>query len=118
MAKNDHRIIEKGGPLAYTCTNWVYTTDKGRGYSHGGPTRPRGSVLRKPLITHGPYSLWLEYVIDNRKGTSHFWLMWYKDGLPQITGSGVFDRQGIKKIIQALVEALDLTCSDAPIQRA
>jgi len=106
MAKNDHRIVERGKPLDYTCTNWGYTTNTKKGYRHG-LARARGSVLKEPLIRHSGYSLWLEHVIDKRSGTSQYWLMWYKDGVPQITGSGVFDKRGIKRIIQALVEALD-----------
>ena len=35
-----------------------------------------------------------------------FWLIWYKDGIPEITGSGVFHREDIKRLAQGLIEAL------------
>ncbi|MHB1959443.1 MAG: hypothetical protein ACYCO5_10480 [Acidobacteriaceae bacterium] len=106
MAKSDHRISADRGPVSYTCENWRYRTDTTAGFPHGR-RRARGSVLSDPLLMDGQYSLWLEHVMNKENGDRDlFWLIWYKDGIPEITGSGVFHREDIKRLAQGLIEAL------------
>ncbi len=107
MAKNEHRIESRGRYLDYTCTNWSYSTNTEIGYAHGGRRRARGSVLPEPLTADGSYSLWLEHVVDKNGDDSLYWLMWYKDGVPQIPASGIFRRNGIKDIVKALLDVLE-----------
>lgn len=83
----------------FTCCNRGYGTDTKRGKPHGRG-RAKGSVLPKPVLKNdNGTTLWLEHVTGKREGPGLFWLMWYdRAGTPTISGSGVFDAEGLETI--------------------
>jgi hypothetical protein len=102
MAK-DHRIIQNGQRLDYTCDNNKFQTNINMGYPHGG-NPIRGSAFPHPLHSVGGWSLWLEHV-SQKDDPEHewFWLMWYDDNRrPTIPLSGVMHRQDIANMSHQL----------------
>ena len=98
MAKNDFRIEQNGQRIDYTCANYSYRTNITKGEPHGEhPTL--GSVFAEPLAgsqAEGEFSLWLEHVIPNDDPDHEcYWLMWYEDGSPTVTGSSILHRDAI-----------------------
>lgn len=64
-------------------------------------------MLRSPLLDDGEYSLWLEHVREKRSGEPGlFWLMWYRNGIPEIPGSSVFHERDIGELAKDLIDAL------------
>jgi hypothetical protein len=101
MAK-DHRTIQNGQPIGFTCENQRFMTNTAKGSMHGGATA-RGSVFPNPLINHGGYTLWLEHVVEKGASTDLFWLMWYdSNGVPTIPLSGIFDRNDLQEMVGQL----------------
>ena len=97
MAK-DFRIEQNNERINYTCENNRFRTNITKGEPHG-EHRIRGSVFAEPLAriqAEGEYSLWLEHVIPkNDPDDECYWLMWYKDGCPTVTGSSILHRDDI-----------------------
>jgi hypothetical protein len=101
----DHRILQNGQRIDYTCKNWSFSTDIAKGRPHGQhPTL--GSVFDEPLAgsqAPGEYSLWLEHVIANADPNDEcYWLMWYQDGRPTIPLSGILHREDIANMQRLL----------------
>lgn len=99
----DHRISDGNGiSINFTCQNSTYRTDIGKGHQHGSHTA-RGNVFCDSLITREQYSLWLEHVV-HENGTEWYWFMWYKDGIPTIPLSGIFDKADLSKMLASIGE--------------
>jgi hypothetical protein len=67
-----------------------------------------GSVLGRPLVDHGEYTLWLEYVVNKKDKDEFYWLMWYKSGVPTIPMSGVLSKNDLSEILKAFLDAKDI----------
>ena len=94
---------ESGRPIPFTCKNRRFKTNTEIGKSHGS-CPIRGSVFDEPLIEHDGESLWLEHVIEHNTNQPYYWLMWYRDGVPTIPLSGIFDRAEFSRMIGRLVQ--------------
>jgi len=98
----DHRIIQNGQPISFTCENRRFMTNIARGSAHGAAPA-RGSVFPNSLINHGGYTLWLEHVVEKEGVPDLFWLMWYDPaGIPTIPLSGIFDRNDLREMLGQL----------------
>jgi hypothetical protein len=96
----DHRIVKNDAPVSYTCQNSKYRTDTDKGHSHGNHDA-RGNVFTGPLVVREAYSLWLEHVA-HENGGEWYWFMWYKDGIPTIPLSGIFDKADLSKMLASI----------------
>ncbi|SRR5579875_607203 len=97
----DHRIVDDNGVrLSYTCQNAKYRTNILKGHSHGSYSA-RGNVFSDALITREQYTLWLEHVVST-DGDQWYWFMWYKDGIPTIPLSGIFDKEDLSKMLASI----------------
>ena len=106
MAK-DHRIIQGGVPLSYSCQNYGYRTDAATGRPHSSHSTTLGSVTGQPLVqTSEGATLWLEHVEESKNPSQKcYWLMWYDpNGMPTIPLSGVFDRSELGQLAQQLMQ--------------
>jgi hypothetical protein len=104
MAK-DHRIMQDGERLSYTCENERFKTDtsKPESYSHGIQSTSRGSVFDQPLLESNGYTLWLEHVLDKKTQDSCYWLMWYgPDGISTVPMSSVLSKDDITNMARLL----------------
>ena len=96
----DWRIFRKGQRLSFTCENSKFKTDISRGYKHFSDNNYLGSAIPEPIYTNGIDTLWIEYVINVKdKNNKCFWFMWYKNGIPSLSGSSVIDEDDIMKVI-------------------
>ena len=105
MAK-DHRIIQGGVPLSYSCQNYGYKTDT-TGRPHGSHSTTLGSVTGQPLVqTYEGATLWLEHVEEVKNPSQKcYCLMWYDPhGIPTIPLSGVFDKSELGQLAQQLMQ--------------
>ncbi|HUO07858.1 MAG TPA: hypothetical protein VM008_06140 [Phycisphaerae bacterium] len=96
----DHRVVQNGVALDFSCQNKRFRTNTGKGKPHGS-SKTLGSVTESPIYQDGPNTLWLEHV---KEGDTEgiYWLMWYKNGWPSILESAVFDRDSIHELLRQL----------------
>ena len=91
------RIIINGSPVDYTCENTRFKTDI---ISPVSSTYP-GSVSKNSLYDDGNGNvLLLEKVIDKTNNNKCFWFMWYMNGIPMLTMSGVIDEADIAEVVR------------------
>ncbi len=99
----DHRLDSNGQRLDYTCGNRKFWTNVNLGVPHIPGQQHRGSVFGEPLTIDGEYSLWLEHVtFKDNPNDQCYWLMWYKDGIPNMPGSCILHRADIANMSRLL----------------
>lgn len=101
MAVKDQLTEASGRSIPFTCRNKRFETNIEKGVPHGA-CATRGSVFDEPLIETDGYSLWLEHVLEPATLHEYYWLMWYRDGVPTIPLSGIFDRDELSQMIGRL----------------
>lgn len=95
------RIISNNQNVDYTCENSRFKTDITTSIN---PLYP-GSVTANPLYDNGEgHILLLENVVDKKNGNKCFWFMWYMNGVPMLTMSGVIDSQDITEVIKNIAK--------------
>jgi hypothetical protein len=104
----DHRIVVPGqGPQPFTCRNFGYKTNTGKGESHGVPSNAHGSVFPNALATSPGWTLWLEHVLEEATGAEMYWLMWYDSkGFPPIPASAVFGKDELRQMLSRLPDLI------------
>jgi hypothetical protein len=102
----EHRILQEGKFLNFTCKNKQFRTNIKLGKSHGDKSYAKGSVFKGPLADDGRNTLWLEHV-TNDGHERFYWLMWYRNGEPTIPMSGVLHKDDLPKIGEMLGSAVD-----------
>ena len=95
-----------GNPILYTCRTDRFETDIGRGMAHGSSSNVRGSVFAAPLDEYNGHSLWLEHVKGKDEDGDLYWLMRYRNGIPETAGSAVFWKKNIQKMIELLIKLM------------
>ena len=103
----DHRIVDSGNPVPFSCENKKFRTDTRYGFAHT-PHVSRGSVVAEHLLEADEgLTLWLEHVEQKSDPDARwFWLMWYdEEGKPKMPMSAVFDEHQLGNMIEQLVRA-------------
>lgn len=93
-------INKNNQTVKFTCENSRFRTDLQKGYSPVSRSGTRGSVTEEALYNDGEYSFWLEHIVEKKTEKNLFWFMWYKDGIPLLNMSGVFDEDDLTTVIQ------------------
>lgn len=90
------RIIINGVPVDFTTENSKFRTDI------TSPINPKypGSVTPHPLDDDGSNILVLERVVNIKTGGKCLWFMWYKNGIPSLPESAVFNEEDIVEVIR------------------
>jgi hypothetical protein len=102
----EHRILQEGKFLNFTCKNSQFRTNIKLGKPHGDKSKAKGSVFKGPLADDGRNTLWLEHV-TNDGHERFYWLMWYCNGEPAIPMSGVLHKDDLPKIGEMLASVVD-----------
>lgn len=101
----EHRISSGTTLLDYTCQNSRFKTDISKGHPHRPGDTYMGSATPAPIYDDGDSSLWLEHVIEPKKGISCYWFMWYDaSGRPLLSQSSVIDERDILQVIKNIGE--------------